>query len=400
MVVHFDGTDESASSESESPESRRLDPVKGAFLAGLNHEFRTPLSGIIGMLDLLAETSLDPEQKEYIEAAQLCSESLAELLNATLRYSALEAGQSKLEKAEFSLKSVTEAAVERFRKQAEAKGIKLYLTQEAGLPETLYGVGDSIRELLEYLIANAVKFTNQGSVEVRVSVHPPQNQSILDEAGDPELRLLRFIVKDTGIGIPGEKLEGIFDSFQQGEDGLARNYPGLGLGLALTRKLVELLEGSITVESELGSGSAFTVTMPVQLPRRELAEYRNTSLKGMVVLAVDDNPVGLRVLRHFLQRRNVRVITASSGPEAVAAVTEYQPDLILMDLQMPGMDGLEATSQIRSLEGCQGTPIIALTANTSEQVRKQCLDRGMQGFLTKPVDSDELGRAVRRYAGS
>lgn len=376
MVVHTAPT---------APEhGENFDKAKGAFLASLNHEVRTPLSGIVGMLDLLAETTLDEDQKDYLSAARLCTESLTELLNTSLEYAALEAGQITLDESEFSLRETLEAALAQHQPKAVMKRLKYSLAMDSGMPETMIGDGPRVRELLSHLISNAVKFTHTGSVELRVSL---DNGKLI------------AAVTDTGVGIPAEKLDGIFDSFQQGDGGLSRAYPGLGLGLALTHRLVSVMGGSISVQSEVGRGSTFTVELPFRSavePSAPAAAATNPD-DGPLILAVEDNPVGLRVLQHVLRRRNFRVVCATSGKEAIEAARTNPIELILMDLQMPDMNGLQASAEIRKLPGYADVPILALTANYSDQTREECLRHGMQAFLSKPVDAHELWSTVTRY---
>lgn len=361
-----------------------FDQAKGAFLASLNHEVRTPLSGIVGMLDLLSETALDDDQREYLAAAKLCTESLTELLNTSLEYAALESGPITLDIGEFSLREIVEAAIAHQQPKAEMKRLRLSLIMDANVPETMVGDGPRIRELLTHLLSNGIKFTNVGFVELNIALDGPN---------------LIARVKDTGIGIPPEKIDGIFDSFQQSEQGLSRGHSGLGLGLALSSRLVNAMGGTISVQSEVASGSTFVVEIP--LGRASEAHTRQFAgpapSDGPVILAVEDNPVGLRVLRHVLQRRNYNVICATTGREALTAATAQPVDLILMDLQMPDMNGLEASTAIRQLPGYESVPIIALTANYSDKTKEQCFAHGMQAFLSKPVDAHELWSTVSRY---
>jgi len=405
-----------------------LDQLKGLFLASLNHEIRTPLSGILGMTDLLLETTLDEEQREYVSAARLCAESLFEILNAALEISALEAGQFALEDSEFVLQEMLHASVDRHALHAEAKGLRLFSTLAPGLPETLIGDAPRLRELIGYLIGNAIKFTPSGQVELRVSV---QTSELI-----PELTLE---VRDTGIGIPADRLGVIFDSFRQVENGLSRTYPGLGLGLALARKLTTLMNGRIEVESEPGQGSTFTVRLPLRQPveradalpgvfeaarggvseaarggvtragvseaasggvtRAGVSEAASggVSEKLPFILAVEDNPVGITVLRHNLERHPVRADYAMSGREALDAAAARHYDLVLMDLQMPGMDGLETTIEMRKLPGYDHVPILALTANTGDDLRERCLHIGMRAFLSKPIKGAELWSAISKF---
>jgi CheY-like chemotaxis protein len=375
MVVH---TAPTAPQQGEN-----FDQAKGAFLASLNHEVRTPLSGIVGMLDLLAETTLDEDQKDYLSAARLCTESLTELLNTSLEYAALEAGQITLDESEFSLRETLEAALSLHQPKAAIKRLKYSLTMDSGMPETMIGDGPRVRELLGHLISNAVKFTHSGSIELRVSLEGP---------------MLIAAVRDTGVGIPPEKLDGIFDSFRQGDGGLSRAYPGLGLGLALTSRLVGVMGGKVSVQSEVGRGSTFTVELPFRSAAEPVAAVEASgTADGPLILAVEDNPVGLRVLQHVLRRRNFRVVCATSGREAIDAAKTHPVELILMDLQMPDMNGLQASAEIRKLPGYKEIPILALTANYSDQTREECLRHGMLAFLSKPVDAHELWSTVSRY---
>ena len=366
-----------------------IEQLKGTFLASLNHEIRTPLAGIMGMADLLLETNLDEEQREYVSAARLCAENLFEILNATLEYTALEAGQIVLDDSEFSLREMLNSALAQHQAKAQAKNLPLSLLIDPNLPETMLGDAPRLRELLGHLIANAIKFTHSGKIEVRVLPEGPSLQS----------SCLLIEVRDTGIGIAPEQLDTIFQSFQQGERGLSRGYPGLGLGLALARKLATVMNGEILVESQQGVGSCFTARLPLR-PAPADRGGRNPlppAAPGPIILAVDDNPVGLTVLRHALQRHGMQVDCAASGREALDAASRRRYDVVLMDLQMPEMDGLTAAVEMRKVAGYATTPILALTANFSDEVREQCRAHGMQAYLSKPVESSELLKALARH---
>jgi CheY-like chemotaxis protein len=392
MVVHVAPVDEprkAGEAVPESPSQRpQLDQIKGVFLASLNHEIRTPLSGIIGMLDLLLETSIDEDQRDYINAARLCTESLSDLLNASLEYAALDAGQILLEETEFSVREMLESAVGQQRSKAEVKQLRLQLTLDPQLPETLIGDAPRLRELLGHLVSNAVKFTHTGSVDVRVSMR-----------SEARGELLVAEVRDTGIGIPKDKIAAMFESFQSGESGLTRAYPGLGLGLALAHKLAKIMGGTILVESQPGVGSTFTLEVALRRPAVSESQRARPVDLGPAVLAVEDDPIGITVLRHVLQRRLKNVDCVASGQQALDAVARKQYDLILMDLQMPEIDGLEAATRIRRIPNYSNVPILALTASCSDQVREQCRAIGMQAFLSKPIDANELWTAVSRYLG-
>jgi len=363
-------------------ERTEIDRLKGTFLANLNHEIRTPLSGILGMTDLLLETQLDEEQRDYVSTARLCAENLFHLLNATLEYSALTAGHLQLDETEFSLAELVKSVIAQQNEKVQAKGISLTFTIGPKLPATVVGDAARVQQTINHLLDNAIKFTHHGSVELS-----------LWRDGDT----LKIAVRDTGIGISPERQSHIFESFHQVDNGLSRNYPGLGLGLALVHKLVGLMGGEIETESQLGKGSTFTVSLPLRPAAEPLVPAEHHSGEGPAILAVEDNPVGLTVLKHSLKGRPVQVDTACDGADAIRAATERHYELILMDLQMPQMDGLEATAAIRQLPGYQDVPILALTANYSDEIRQQCQQHGMQGFLSKPVSKVALWSEVSRW---
>jgi two-component system sensor histidine kinase/response regulator len=372
-------------SASAAPEE--LERLKGTFLASLNHEIRTPLSGILGMSDLLLETNLDEEQKEYVNATRLCAESLFEILNATLEYSALEAGRFCLDESEFSLRELIESALAQQALKAEAKGLDLRATYGSKLPETMVGDAPRLRQLLSHFLVNAVKFTHTGGIELRVLRDSPTGE------------ILRIEVEDTGIGIPTSEVDRIFESFRQVDSGLSRSYPGLGLGLALAKKLASLMQGEISVKSTPGAGSIFTLRIPLRAAEVEV-EAAHAGLRaelGPAVLAVEDNAVGLTILKRALERRHVQVDGAMSGVAALAAAAQRRYDLVLMDLQMPGMNGLETTREMRKLPGYDAVPILALTADFSDELRERCLRQGMQAFLSKPVEPVQLWAVVSRF---
>jgi CheY-like chemotaxis protein/anti-sigma regulatory factor (Ser/Thr protein kinase) len=371
-----------ATSPISANERSEIDLLKGTFLANLNHEIRTPLSGILGMTDLLLETQLDEEQRDYVATARLCTENLLQLLTATLQYSALTAGCLKLDETEFSLRDMLQAALATEREKAQAKGLRLSVKQDPSLPDTMLGDATRIQELIGHLLDNAIKFTHHGSVELA-----------LEREGEG----LKIVVSDTGIGILPEQRARIFESFHQEDSGLSRNYPGLGLGLALVHKLLGLMGGRIEAESEPGKGSRFTAHLPLRLTAETGDGAAQHARSAPAILAVDDNSVGLMVLRHSLKGRAVQLDTASDGEEAISAARARHYDLILMDLQMPNMDGLEATAKIRELPGYQETPILALTANCSDEIRLQCQRHGLQGFLSKPIGAAALWAAASRW---
>lgn len=364
--------------------------LKVNFLTSLNHEIRTPLSGILGMTDLLLETSLNGEQREFATATRLCAENLFEILNATLEYSALAAGSVTIDEEEFHLAQTIRSAVIEHVLKAEDKGLNLYCTLDEHLPEVVVGDAVHLRQVLSHLLSNALKFTLQGDVEVLVSA----------ETGPSGGILLNVNVRDMGIGIEKDQMGVIFDSFRQLESGLSRGYAGLGLGLALSQKLVSLMGGSLRGDSTPGIGSTFSFVVPVRLSAQEEPELANVLPVNHVpgnILVVDDNEVAQKVVQHILHRGRYKVDCVGSGPAGIEAVRTKKYDLILMDLQMPGMTGIEAAKIIRDDEACDAIPILAFTANSSSEYRALSRAAGMQGFVAKPVQSDELLCTVARY---
>ena len=363
-----------------------LSELKGQFLASLNHEIRTPLSGILGMSDLLLETPLTEEQKEYVDATRLCAENLLEILNATLEYSALSANHIHLEEEEYPLLETLEGVVAQFAFKAKAKGLELRHSFDRNLPEAVIGDALRLRQLVWHLVATAVTFTNKGEVEIRASASQT-------DRGRGEVSIQ---VSDTGIGIPASHLNTIFESFRQLETGLSRNYPGLGLGLAVAQKLAILLDGDLAVQSEPGKGSTFSLRLPVRLPVETQLRPVLQRVRGHL-LVVDDDSVAQTIASHVLRRHDYDVECVCNGPAAIDKVSRATFDLILMDLQMPGMDGFQTAKYIRAIPAYAETPIIAVTANCSSDYRDRCMQTGMQGFLAKPVQSRELVKAVERH---
>lgn len=363
-----------------------LGEVQGQFLASLNHEIRTPLSGILGMTDLLLETPLTEDQREYVGATRVCAENLLEILNVTLEYSALSANRVLLEETEFSLRDTLNGVLGEFAAKAEAKGLRLVRSLDGSLPEMVVGDPQRLRQILWHLVANGVKFTREGQVEVAASAI----------AGLDRLVKVTLRVHDTGIGIAPDQLAAIFESFRQLETGLSRNHGGLGLGLAVAQKLIALLDGSITVDSELGKGSVFSVTLPFKLPMETGAGQVVVEKTRGRVLVVDDNSIAQTIAAHALRRQSFEVECAGNGRLALLAASKTRFDVILMDLQMPGWDGFETVEQIRQLPGYRDTPIIAVTANCSDDYRARTIRCGMQDFLAKPVRTRDLVQAVEK----
>lgn len=384
-MAAFDGRADDRNS-GQGTDRSELDQLKGQFLASMNHEIRTPLSGLLGMADLLAETRLDGEQREYLAGIRECADQLLQTLNSVLDYSSICAGQLKLEESEFHLLQVLETVAAEALRKAEAKGLRFLFRIEEGLPETAVGDARHLRQALSHLIGNAAKFTDRGEIEFNASY----------ERMPPNRMLLVLTIRDTGAGIPSDKVSMLFESFRQLEGGLSRRHAGLGLGLALVDRLARLMRGSVEVESEPGKGSLFTLRVPLRLTASAASlTVRKAVPAGRRVLVVDDNKIAQDVVGHILSRAGYELEFAASGEEALQKAAVAHFDMVLMDLQMPGMDGLTAARQLRLIRGYAGVPVVALTANYSDEYRGLCDQAGMQGFLCKPFQKAELLNTAR-----
>jgi TMAO reductase system sensor TorS len=368
--------------------------AKSQFLANMSHEIRTPMNGIVGMAELLAATQLDERQRRYLEAVHRSAASLVDLINDVLDLSKVEAGHEELHLADFDLRATLEEIVELPRERARARHIALELEVPRELPDVLRGDALRLRQILTNLVGNAIKFTERGRVRVSATFAEP---------GDTPL--VRFTVEDTGIGLTAEQISRIFDAFTQADVSHARKYGGTGLGLAISRKLVELMGGEIGVTSRPGKGSTFWFTARFD---RAIAHARVSpstksgelaALAGHVLL-VEDNELNCEVARGMLEALGLRVSIAADGVEAVHAVTHRQFDLVLMDCQMPEVDGFEATRRIRTQAAAANSariPIVALTANAGHGDRERCLAAGMDAYLAKPFRTAELHAAIRPW---
>jgi len=377
-----------------APENGQTDPreqihkLKSEFLASLNHEIRTPLSGILGMLDLLDESELSFEQREYVSSARMCAEDLLSSLNTALEYSALAVGQLKLEEAEFNLAECVRSAVEQHQARAQARGIALTVSLEGQFPGLVVADGMRVRDVLSHLVDNALKFTPRGSVSVTAQC----------TNGCAPLCLLAT-VRDTGIGIPADQFPAIFDSFHRIDSGFSRRYAGFGLGLALVQRLVDLMGGKVEVESRPGQGSEFRVRIPLKPAPDSPVASGSAGQSDNCILVVEDDELGRRIATHILRRAGYDIDTAADGPSAIAAARNRPYALILMDIEMPGIGGIETMRAIRMLPGRDPVPVLALTAHVGAEYRDECLAQGMQGFLTKPVRPQDLLAAVRHVIG-
>jgi len=368
--------------------------AKSQFLANMSHEIRTPINGIVGMADLLAATRLDDRQQRYLNAVQRSAGTLIELVDDVLDLSKVEAGRLELHPVDFELRSVVEDVVELVRARAHAKGLHLDFRIAPDLPRALRGDATLVRRILTNLVGNAIKFTERGSVSVEVT--PVQSEHAVH---------VRFAVADSGIGLTPAQAGRIFDAFTQADASHARKYGGTGLGLAICRELAELMGGRIGVTSEPGQGSKFWFTARFDraaTPAAARSAGTSTALAALAghVLLVEDNELNREVACDMLEALGLRVSLAANGLEAANAVASTRFALVLMDCQMPELDGFEATSRIRAREAAANlprVPIVALTANAVRGDRERCMAAGMDGYLAKPFLTTDLHAAIRPW---
>ena len=375
----------------------RAQKAKELFLANISHEIRTPINGIAGMADLLSQSPSEEDQTLYLRAIKTASENLKVIINDILDLASIESGKLKFEKINFNLDKTIRSLVDTFRLQTQEKGISLEYKKDPKVPNIFIGDPVRLNQILINLISNSIKFTHQGTISLTVTVDHIKNKD----------HYLKFEIMDTGIGIPQSKLKTIFESFSQADASVTRKYGGTGLGLTIVRQLVRLQHGSISVSSQEHIGSVFTVIIPYkpgiadqQSSGGKVGLTRNLHLQNASILLVEDNDINRLYASSILKMWGCPFDTAENGEVAIEKFKTAHFDLILMDIQMPIMDGFETTKAIRQWSSDKSkVPIIALTANATQRDIDKCISIGMNDCLTKPFMQEDLLKMLDKHLG-
>ena len=379
-------------------EADRATEAKSAFLANMSHEIRTPINGVIGMTGLILDTPLNAEQRDFAESIQHSADSLLTVINDILDFSKVEAGKLELEEIDFNLESTIGHVVKAFCFLAQKKGLSLTSEIAVDLPQYLKGDPGRLVQVLNNLISNAIKFTPTGQVLLKLACESKTENAVN----------LRFEVQDTGLGVPERSLDRMFQVFSQVDSSTARRFGGSGLGLSISKKLVELMGGKIGVRSAEGKGSTFwfTIEFRVGHPPLELDSEQEVGIQGIDsdakpkrILVAEDNLINQKIALAMLKKMGYRADAVANGHEVLSALRDIPYDLILMDCQMPEMNGYEATRIIRRSDNlnCKNIIILALTANALKEDSERCIQAGMDGYISKPVAIKQLSAILRKW---
>ncbi|MEL6628818.1 MAG: ATP-binding protein [Bacteroidota bacterium] len=370
--------------------------AKSQFLSNMSHEIRTPLNAIIGLTDLMTKEYTDPSLLEFIQSIKFSADNLLGIVGEILDFSKIESGEVIFERICFSPRKVCNALYQTFRHLSDKKGIKLEVECNEDVPDFLWGDKTKLNQILNNLLNNSIKFTDKGAIRL----------SIFIEQQNGDQYWLMFCVEDSGVGIPEDKYNTIFESFRQANSSTTREYGGTGLGLTITRKLIELQGGSIAVQSEVGVGTTFSVLLPFEKAEAPMTtlhtitskqvpimKNKEETLSQMRVLVVEDMKMNQFLMRQIFKRKKISVDIASNGKEAIELLEKQEYDIVFMDLHMPVMDGRDATRMIRDPQSQvlnHEIPIIGLSADAFNKTRDELLQLGMDDFLTKPVEVQDV----------